>query len=47
MIEDMIIQVKKYLPLKIEEVLLDDTVFQIYDQTWNFTTLSAWPASFR
>lgn len=42
MIEKMIIQVKQYLPLKISEVQWDGTVFQIYGDGWNFTTLSSW-----
>lgn len=45
MIENMIIQIKKYLPLKILEVKWDGTIFQIYGPKWNFTTLSAWRIS--
>jgi len=45
MIEEMIIQVKQCLPLKITEVHWDGTIFQIYGQRWNFTTLSAWRVS--
>ena len=45
MIENMIIQIKQYLPLKISDVIWDGTVFQMYGSTWNFTTLSAWRIS--
>ena len=45
MIEKMLKEIKKYLPLKISEALWDGTVFQIYDSIWNFTTLSAWRIS--
>lgn len=41
----MIIQIKQYLPLKISEVVWDGTIFQIYGQGWNFTTLSSWRIS--
>ncbi|MBA3238019.1 MAG: hypothetical protein H0T62_06675 [Parachlamydiaceae bacterium] len=45
MIEKMIAQAKKYLPLQILEVVWDGTVFQMYGSTWNFNTLSAWRLS--
>jgi len=45
MIKEIMIKVKQYLPLKISEVHWDGTVLQIYGETWNFTTLSAWRIS--
>ncbi|MBA3721677.1 MAG: hypothetical protein H0W88_04680 [Parachlamydiaceae bacterium] len=45
MIEKMIAQIKKYLPLKIAEIVWDGTIFQMYGTNWNFTTLSAWRIS--
>lgn len=45
MIEEMMIEVKQYLPLKISEVQWDGTIFQIFGSKWSFTTLSAWRIS--
>ncbi|WP_068469990.1 hypothetical protein [Candidatus Protochlamydia phocaeensis] len=45
MIEKMLIQVQQYLPLKILNITWDGTVFQIYNDNWNFTTLSSWRIS--
>ena len=45
MIEKMIMEVKQYLPLKIEETTWDGTIFQMHGSKWNFVTLSAWRVS--
>lgn len=42
MIEKMLEKVKPFLPLKIATVKWDGTVFQIFGEGWNFTTLSSW-----
>lgn len=42
MIEPMIIKLKIYLPLKIETIMWDDGVFQMYGPLWSFTTRSTW-----
>lgn len=45
MIEEMIVDVKRYLPLNILGSKWDGTIFQIYGLEWSFTTLSAWRIS--
>ena len=45
MIEKMITQIKKHLPLKITHAKWNGTIFQIFGSTWNFATLSAWRIS--
>lgn len=45
MIEKMLAQAEKYLPLKITEATWDGTIFEMHGPSWSFTTLSAWRIS--
>ena len=47
MIEKMLIEVNKCLPLKISEIMWNGTIFQMWGPSWNFTTLSPWRLSER
>lgn len=42
MIENMVLKIKKELPLKITNANWDGTSFQMYGVDWTFNTLSAW-----
>lgn len=42
MIEKMILEISKYLPLEILEVNWDGTLFHMHGMGWNFNTLSSW-----
>ena len=45
MIERMIGNIKKYLPLKIATLTWDSTSFHMYGSNWSFFTLSSWRIS--
>jgi hypothetical protein len=45
MIEKMINELKRHLPLDISEISWDGTIFHMYGSNWNFNTLSAWRIS--
>lgn len=45
MIEKMIFDANKSMPLQIDEAIWDGTSFHIYGESWSFATLSAWRLS--
>ena len=45
MIEKRILEIKKYLPLKITTVIWDIISFHIYGSNWSFYTLGSWRIS--
>ena len=39
---EVVNEIKPYLPLKIQDIQWDGTTLNMYDFNWNFSTMSAW-----